>query len=208
MADSLWQDVQAPRLPPSRTLWLVTTVDLTGILLAFFVLVFSTRTLDRDAWHAANGSFRAAFAAQEAVVPMVPDSVGNALVVTPQVSSGLGYLDTLLHQRLRGDAVWGDLVLEDRLDIQAQDMRYALPAAARGDSVEAVEAWRRLAAVVRRWKNPVAVRVVAPSADGLRDAAAEAIRYAGFLTRDGVPGVAAEVTVGPQAGAELVVRVQ
>lgn len=200
----VWSDVRAPKWVPSRTAWLLTCVDLTSLLLGFFVLMFSTQTMDRNAWQAVNGSFQSRFADKITVMPVVPDGSANALVVVPGVRSGLGYLDSLLHQRLAADAVWGGVMADVRGE--ATEMSYSVPMAARkADESAVAAAWRRLADAVRGWKNPLLVRVVVASEADWEDAARQAWDLAAHLRAAGVMNVAADVARGSNPDVQLVV---
>jgi hypothetical protein len=204
----LWHQVKAPKWEPARTAWLLTCVDLTSLLVGFFVLLFSTKTLDTNSWQAMTGSLQAAFAPRIAAVAVVPDGMPNALVVAPGVRSGLGYLDTLLHQRLEADPVWGSLMAQSKSAGQSE-MTYLLP-----DEVldpaqpNAVAAWRRLAVAVRGWKNPIEVRANVVADSDLAAAMARSVALAGILAAAGGADVSAEVRKAEHQSFQLVVRAQ
>src|SRR4051812_10920108 len=84
----IWDDIQAPKWQANRTAWLLTCVDLTSLLVGFFVLFFSTQSLQQDQWQALNGGFQARFAPSTAVVvEAVPDGVDNAVARPVVVTS-------------------------------------------------------------------------------------------------------------------------
>lgn len=204
----LWQDVSMPRYQPNRTAWLVSFVDLTALLLAFFVLMFSTQTLQRDKWDAVTGSFRDQFAPQTTVVPVIPEGGDNAVVRVTGVKSGLAYLDTLLLQRVEEDLVWGGLQAVREQGGIGGELRYALPKAAlEGAGVH--DAWVRLAGAVRGWKNSVGVRVTAP-AGMMPRFADQAAMLTAKMHEAGVMTAFTEVVVrdGASPKLELVVRGQ
>lgn len=205
---ALWNEIEAPRWQPNRTAWLLTCVDLTSLLVGFFVLLFSTQTLQRDKWQAVTGSFQAQFAQRATVVGVVPDGVDNAVVRVTGIKSGVGYLDSLLHQRLQGDAVWSGLVAEHNVG-GTGDVVYAVPLAARNaDSGEALAAWERMGSVVRGWKNNVGVRVNVKAGEEMAGARTAAL-LAEKLSSSGAIGAFGEVRVGDnQIPVELVVRSQ
>lgn len=208
MGDKLWHEVQAPAWQPGRTAWLVTFVDLTGLILGFFVLMFSLQTLDRNSWEAMAGSFQAAFAPKVAVVPVTPQGLNNAVVVVTGVKSNLSYLDSLLHQRLGDDPVWGQLAAETAGVGASSEMVYVLPAAVvDGDGRGNIGAWRRLGDVVRGWKNPLAIRVVVTK-ENWREGTEQATSLASMLAHVGVVGIVGEVRAGEVSRVELVVRAQ
>lgn len=206
MPQPLWQEVAAPKWEPNRTLWLVSCVDLTALLVAFFVLLFSTQTLERGKWEAMTGSFRDQFAPRETVVPSVPDGGDNAVVRVTGVKSGLAYLDTLLLQRVQGDPVWGVLQAERERGQLGAELRYVIPQPAL-DGAGAHVAWIRLAGAMRGWKNSVGVRVSAPATE-LPRVAAQAAALGAKLEEGGVATAFTEMAVREGAGAqfELVVR--
>ena len=197
-----WGDIQPPKWEPNRTAWLLTCVDLTSLLVGFFVLLFSTQTLQRDKWQAITGSFQAQFAPRRALVAVVPDGSDNAVVRVTGVKSGLVYLDTLLHQRMQGDPVWATLSAEQ--GSTGQDMRYVLAESIPDD------AWGRLGAVLRGWKNPVGIRI-SISRGGVVPAMQKAVAITEKLSNSGVMGVFLEVKIVETAVTpltELVVRAQ
>lgn len=206
-----FEALQPPRWEANKTAWLLSFIDLTSIMVGFFVLLFSTQTIDRQLWTDVSGSFKAAFAPQAGgVMPVIPDGMNNAFVVASGTPSGLGYLDSLLHQHVGVDAVWGALVAKGQTTPQAVEMYYDVPAAALPPAAPAAEAaWQRLAAVVRSWKNPVIVRAVVPAQVSVvaRNAAAwQAVQAAQRLGGAGGGDVRAEVRTGPVSAFHLVVE--
>jgi hypothetical protein len=199
-----WGEIKAPKWEPNRTAWLLTCVDLTSLLVGFFVLLFSTSTLQRDKWQAITGSFQAQFAKNATVVAVVPDSADNAVIRVTGAKSGLVYLDTLLHQRLQGDPVWANLSAEQNREGSGQDMRYVLP-----DSVPD-DAWARLGSVVRGWKNPVGIRMTtSPAQAGTQ--VHKAVAIAQKLSNSGVVSAFVDIRAVDGMGTpvvELVVRAQ
>jgi hypothetical protein len=205
----IWPDVQIPKYEASRTAWLLTCVDLTSLLVAFFLLLFSLQTLQADKWEAVTGSFQQQFAKQAAVVPVIADSSTNAVVHVTGVKSGLAYLDTLLGQRIKDDAVWGGLRSGVGRQAVGRDLAYVLPTEVLVSSPVNDAAWGRLGSAMRGWKNPVGVRVTAPKAETWK-VSKSVVELSGKLAGAGVNGVFAEVIVaeGKPAKYELVVRAQ
>jgi hypothetical protein len=184
-----------PKWSPNRTAWLVTCVDLTSLLVGFFVLVFSTQTLQRDKWDAMAGSFQQQFAPRMTVVPMTPTGGDNGVIRVSAVKSGLAYLDTLLLQRLEGDPVWGNLQAERVSGNIGQDLRYPLPEPlVTGAMPGAHDAWLRLAGVTRGWKNSVGVRVSVDAA-GVGKAAPMAVAMGRNLVDGGANEPFTEIVV-------------
>ena len=201
-APLLWADVSPARYESSRTAWLVTFVDLTGLMVIFFVLMFSQRTLEADAWEVLAGSFKSTFARPEAVVLTVAEGFHNAEVVAVMNRSSLGYLDALLRQRLENLPAWREMRGVEQQGAAGQEMVYAIPEELQ-DAAAAQEAWRELATAMRGWKNPVGVRVRA--AEGRWVAEVEQTqRILDVLDRAGVPQVFLEAGMG-EPRLELVV---
>lgn len=203
----MWGELKAAQHTPSKTAWLMSFIDLTGILVGFFVLVFSTQTIDRSAWQELSGGFRAAFNPHVAVMPVIPDGQANAYQVVPVKRDVLPYLDSLLRGRVAKDPVWHALV-GTRGGIKVEpEMLYAVP-----DSMmdvkrtEVTDAWHRLANVVGAWKNPVMVRVVVPEGGAADKAAALALELAAAMHVGGAANVTAEVVSGSVGDVLLVVR--
>lgn len=204
----LWNEVKGPsKGHASKTAWLLSFIDLTGILIGLFVLMFSTQVIDRGAWTELTGSFQAAFNPQVAVMKVMPQGQANAMEVVTVKKDVLPYLDSLLRSRLKNDAVWGDLqgkVVEGRL---GREMVYDIPAAALElDKPEAVKAWQRVALVVRAWKNPVMVRAQVAEGGDMASGAKAAAALAQALVQNGAVGVAGEVVSANMGGIKLVVR--
>ena len=199
----LWDDVAAPRYQPGQTAWLLTFVDLTGLMVVFFVLMFSRQTLESDKWEIVSGSFKAKFAPREAVLESVVDGVNNAETPRVVARSGLGYLDVLLLQHLERSKQWSGLRGTEQQGVRGREMVYAI-APEQQDPVAHKADWERLGAALRGWKNPVGVRVSAPQAE-LQRAARQAQSLTAILNASGVEGAFAEVAEGDFA-VQLVVR--
>jgi hypothetical protein len=205
--------VKPPRYEASRTAWLLTFIDLTSILVGFFVLIFSTQTIDRKTWTDMTQGFHAAFTQQQGiVVPVTPDGVNNALVVTTGITSGLGYLDALLHQQLGKDPVWGRLVAKSTGNRWTREMYYDLPQGLDDlKQADTEKAWRRLGEVMRGWKNPIIVRYVVSQDTSAKEMAAvtqRAVALAALLNRSGIGRIVGEVRVNGTPGMYLVVEAE
>lgn len=211
-AASLFKDIPVPQAQPRRTAWLMSFTDLTGILVGFFVLVYSTQTIDRTSWQSLAGSFHAAFAPNPlAVMPVVPQGSNNALQVVAPQHDALPYLDSLLRMRLKKDPLWGSLSGREVRTSGEHVMLYPLPPDLTDPAnPQAIAAWKRLADVVRGWKNPVAVRITLPPQEGgqMNDDAARAVALARILALAGVRQVAGEVVSGNIGAIELVVKAE
>lgn len=199
----LWMELKTSRYQPSRTAWLISFIDLTSLMVAFFVLMFSMQTLEREKWEAISGSFKSKFASRDVVVESVAEGVNNAEIRTSVVRSGLGYLNVLLQQHLEKSPGWSGLRGEEKQGVRGSEMVYSI-AAHTQDPQAAKAEWEALGAALRGWKNPVGVRVSAPQAH-LAAAAQQAQKLALILNATGVDNAFAEVVEGEPA-VHLVVR--
>lgn len=185
--------LQAPRQQIPEQAWMLTFADLTSLLLCFFVLFYATLTVNQPHWQTLVGAFAATFAPRAEVVTMTPSGQGNALPVVA-VRRSVTYLDTVLRQRLRGDAAWAGVlgveVSEDNL------YRYILPPyLSDPTNPTARAAWARLGAVLFNWRTPTAVRVVVAEGGNWGAASARAWALAELAQQAG-GRVTAEVVRG------------
>lgn len=202
-AAPLWGDVKTARYQPSYTAWLVSFIDLTGLMVAFFVLMFSMQTLETEKWEVLAGSFKSKFAPRETVVESVAVGVNNAEIRNHAVRSGLGYLNVLLQQHLEKSPVWSGLRGEEQQGVRGGEMVYGI-APDKQSPQSAKAEWEALGAALRGWKNPVGVRVSAPLNE-MAKAAQQAQQLALILNATGVESAFAEVVEG-EAAVQLVVR--
>lgn len=203
----VWADLSMPKHTPAKTAWLMSFIDLTGILVGFFVLVFSTQVIDRSAWQEVSGGFRAAFNPKVALVPTVPEGRANAYEVVPVKRDVLPYLDSLLRSRLGHDPAWRGLTAVRGNMHGEPEMVYPLPQGVLDFSKpETFEMWKRLANVISGWKNPVAVRVVIADTAAAPKATVAALQLAAAMHVGGAPNVTAEVVSGNVDDVQLVVR--
>lgn len=199
---AIWPEVALKRHETDRTAWLITCVDLTSLLMGFFVLLFSLQTLQQDKWKEVTGSFQAQFSNNVNVVSAVPDGSNNAVIRVTSTKSGLAYLDALLHQRVEKDPLWSQLTAE--LNSGRNEMTYVVPPVAVADEA----AWSRLGNTIRGWKNPVGIRLTTPKAQ-LAATTAKAVALAAKLANTGAMGVFVDIDVNdkvPQPQLRLVVR--
>lgn len=203
----VWAELKPPRHEPAKTAWLMSFIDLTGILVGFFVLVFSTQVIDRSAWQDVSGGFRAAFNPEMAIAPVVPEGRANGYEVVAMKRDVLPYLDSLLRSRMADDPLWKQLK-GNRSTLRGEaEMVYPLPQDVLDFSRPGtLEAWKRLANVVLKWKNPVGVRVVIADPAAADKAAAAALQLAAAMHAGGAVHVTAEVVSGNIPDVQLVVR--
>jgi chemotaxis protein MotB len=180
-----------PAAPVAR--WILSFVDLTGILVAFFVLLFSMKNPDAERWQALQSSMYKAFSPHPTVVgENMPAGRLNAPARPYRKSDGLIYLQQLLQRRLADDALWS------RAQTQVEGgeaLRLALPPAlVAGTALTPLgqAAFARLAAVLRNWDNAMNVTLRGGTAAqraaalGGAAAAATALRDGGVTSLEGV----------------------
>lgn len=158
----LWKELGPVKHEEPISRWLLTFTDLVSLLMGFFVLLFSTKEMDSSRWEALSGTFENSFSARHAVVYVRPDNQNNAAKKPIKgADDQLTYLDSLLQQRLGGDAVWTPVLKPVMVE---GELRYALPPAwVEGDDSGAlvgVAALTALAREVINWNNTVVVRLV------------------------------------------------
>jgi hypothetical protein len=144
--------------------WLLSFVDLTGVLVAFFVLMFSMKAPDMGRWEKLQNAMHKAFvptptvfAAQE-----TPSGRMNATASQYRKSDGALYLQQLMQRRLQTDPLWSLM----QGSVEGDGFNLPIPPAlitdkGTGDSLTpaGVAAIARLAEVVRNWSNPMYVTV-------------------------------------------------
>lgn len=175
----MWDDLPAVTDNKSSANWLLTFTDLIGLLLCFFVLIFSTKTMDVGAWDVLRGSMRGAFSRAEAVVFEHPDQLNNADEIAKASRSVLPYLDKVFAKRIANDPVWASV--KGGYDKKTDQLAYVLPAGLWRDgglSETGVGAVDRLAVQLRNWRNMMVLQVrVGSEADvGLAVGRLEAMR--------------------------------
>lgn len=96
-------DVQKPE-PPNMA-WLLTFADLVSLLITFFVLLYSMKTVDESRWDMIYGSLTGVFAPKEAVIFVHPEEFKSAEVINVQSADDLLYLESILLQTFNTDRV-------------------------------------------------------------------------------------------------------
>jgi len=101
---------------PSKTsgVWLITFADISALLLAFFVMIFSMSTLELDKWEAVISRLTRG---DPTTVQLRPAPVSTTSVPTVDLPPALplGYLAEVLDEKLREDALSGRVNIH-RLD--------------------------------------------------------------------------------------------
>ena len=95
-----------PPTPPSSSVWLVTFADITALLLAFFVMLFSMSNLELEKWQAVVARLPNADPSKEVLRPP-PNSPFHVDVVDIPPALPLGYLSQVLGEKLSQDEILG-----------------------------------------------------------------------------------------------------
>lgn len=90
---------------PGQPGWLVSLVDLLGVLLCFFALLFASLAVDSQKFAEIKGSLKTAFqtTAQMAAPKELEESAAEEITLAP--ADNLDYIRTVLQQRLKADPV-------------------------------------------------------------------------------------------------------
>jgi chemotaxis protein MotB len=99
---------------PRKSVWLITFADLTGLMLAFFLMLYSMSTLELDKWKAAASRMTRGAAASGQLRPE-PVSAQSVPTVDVPPALPLGYLGQVLEQKIREEKALGDVRVH-RLD--------------------------------------------------------------------------------------------
>lgn len=191
----MWDELAAPRRRLPKANWMLSLSDLMSLMLAFFVLLFSTKSLNTQKWQEISSSMRSSFVSgqPEDVLPMALDETASHALST---SDGLQYLQALFLRRLGSDAVWGEVARGTSATAQPgapglpARLGYPLPAAALADTAAAT----RLAGVVRNWDNELVLMLRLPPEQADAAPAFEPLAQAfQGLQKGGVPLTRAEV---------------
>lgn len=118
-------DDAAPQPEPPDMAWLLTFADLVSLLITFFVLLYSMKTVDQSKWDMINGSFRGVFADREALVMVHPEDFRTTEVVTEFQADSLRYLQSLLRTEFYDDPVLANIQTE--FDEKKQQLIISLP---------------------------------------------------------------------------------
>lgn len=158
--NDFWPDMPAQSHSGAPPRWLLSFIDLTAILVVFFVLIFSVNQMNSDQWKEFNKRIEERFGAHHGLDVRRPDSFDNAkMVKKPKNKNALEYLEGLFNQRLGTDPVWGGIKAQKVGN--GKELAYKIPAVVwEGDglSAEGTAAVMRLAAVLRNWDNRLILR--------------------------------------------------
>ncbi len=91
---------------PGQARWLVTFADISALLLAFFVMLFSMSSLEAEKWQAVVSKLPNADPSKENLRPP-PNSAFNVTTVDVPPALPLGYLSQVLEEKISQDEVLG-----------------------------------------------------------------------------------------------------
>ena len=95
-----------PPAPSSSSVWIVTFADITALLLAFFVMLFSMSSLELEKWQAVVARLPNADPTKEVLRPP-PNAPFHVGVVDTPPALPLGYLSQVLGEKLSQDEILG-----------------------------------------------------------------------------------------------------
>jgi len=139
--------------------WLVTFSDLLALLLTFMILLFATQELEKGRWESLVESLAQSLRPrpQPTDVPATVELGVESRALPPGLD--LGYLDTLLREKMAADPALGDLVvhrLDDRIVI-ALPADFLFPPGTAGLRDEGRRAVHRLAGLFANLSNRIDV---------------------------------------------------
>lgn len=91
--------------------WLLSFGDVTALLITFFVMLFSMSTLQSEKWEAIVAKLNSSKQSAESQKKPVPTAINNIATVELPPALPLGYLGTLLEEKLVDDPVLSRAVL-------------------------------------------------------------------------------------------------
>jgi len=181
----------------SEPLWLVTLTDLVGLMLAFFVMMFSMGTVEEGRWQRVAGAMSNGPVEATAGGQSPPRADVNAAPQPIVAGRNLDYLAALLEQRLAAAA------MKDSAKIEREEGRIAIridPTA----QAEVEKTISDLAAILRPLPNSIAVE--SEAASGAADPAVLSEHWLAALARS-VEAARLLAAAGYGRSAEVLVRV-
>ena len=97
---------------PPNMAWLLTFADLVSLLITFFVLLYSMKTVDQSQWDILRGALEGVFADEEAVVVIHPEEFKSVDTIQSFPADSLPYLENVLKTEFRLDPVLGNMRTE------------------------------------------------------------------------------------------------
>ena len=118
-------EVQQPE-PPNMA-WLLTFADLVSLLITFFVLLFSMKTVDESQWDVLKGTLIGVFSREESKVVVRPEDYNTTEVIAQFSAESLPYLQNVLQVEFRRDPVLTDMKID--YDSTEDVLKLTLPSA-------------------------------------------------------------------------------
>ena len=147
--------------PHGQPGWLVSLVDLLGVLLCFFAMVFASLAVDSQKFDEIKGSLKTAFqtTAQMAAPKELEESAAEEITLAP--ADNLDYIRSVLQQRLKADPILTNSRMlrntkNKTLNIVMPSHLLFAPGSA-ALSPEGQEAMQRMAALLANLDNSVEV---------------------------------------------------
>ena len=117
---------------PPNMAWLLTFADLVSLLITFFVLLFSMKTVDESQWDVLKGTMMGVFAQETSEMVVHPEDFDTTEVIPEFPAESLLYLQTVLQVEFGRDATLSQM--RTRYDQRRDVLFVTLPAAALFDS--------------------------------------------------------------------------
>lgn len=127
-------DIKLPE-PPNMA-WMLTFADLVSLLITFFVLLFSMKSVDTQRWDVLVGELSGIFAREERIIQTKPDETYSLEKVQVVEADPLSYIENLLQTRFRADPVLSQV--KTRRDTKEDVLHITLPSYLLFDSGSAV----------------------------------------------------------------------
>ena len=90
--------------PPSMA-WLLTFADLISLLLTFFILLYSMKTIDAQDWEAITGAFDSTFSIEDPIIETNPNQVNTIEKIDSMKGDNLDYIASILRTRFSHDPI-------------------------------------------------------------------------------------------------------
>ena len=138
-----WNELAPAKQPAGHLRWLMSFIDLVGVLVAFFVLMFAMKAVDRGKWAEFAGAMRGSFVKEQTAEVKTPDGQNDAVWKPKPLLDGLRYVAAVVKQQTGGQ--WAGKVV-------GNDLVFAVPLGATEDKLEP------LMRVLEKLDNGVVVR--------------------------------------------------
>ena len=100
-----YDDDEAPKPEPASKAWMLTFADLVSLLICFFVLLYSMKSVDEEKWKEIRGALAGALSFADTIYNSKPDKDSTIEKINLKVSDNLDYLQSLLQTRFLDDPI-------------------------------------------------------------------------------------------------------